>query len=232
MDGGVIRAMQGIGTNASSGKYAGFTINMTNGLIDGTKNGTGMYLPAMGVTNIYGGEVTGAQGIRICAGELNMTGGTLTGTALSDGSDLVAGGSGGTNGALVAGKASNGYVGNIDISISGDAVIRNTASGSDVRPTIVVSDKNMASIASQEIKNKDGDTISNYSYNDTSISVSVDGAEIEGDVVKISNLTQSTPTSDGGDTTLQLHNASVSGSVINRLTENFHIIIGFYQYNL
>ena len=37
-----------------------------------------MYLPAMGVTNIYGGEVTGAQGIRICAGELNMTGGTLT----------------------------------------------------------------------------------------------------------------------------------------------------------
>lgn len=219
MDGGVIRAMQGIGTNASSGKYAGFTINMTNGLIDGTKNGTGMYLPAMGVTNIYGGEVTGAQGIRICAGELNMTGGTLTGTALSDGSDLVAGGSGGTNGALVAGKASNGYVGNIDISISGDAVIRNTASGSDVRPTIVVSDKNMASIASQEIKNKDGDTISNYSYNDTSISVSVDGAEIEGDVVKISNLTQSTPTSDGGDTTLQLHNASVSGSVINQTSE-------------
>lgn len=215
MDGGVIRAMQGIGTNASSGKYAGFTINMTNGLIDGTKNGTGMYLPAMGVTNIYGGEVTGAQGIRICAGELNMTGGTLTGTALSDNSDLVAGGSGGTNGALVAGKASNGYVGDIDINISGDAVIRNTASGSGVQPTIVVSDKNMASTASQEIKDKDGDTISNYSYNDTSISVSVDGAAIKGDVVKISNLTP-TKTPDGGDTTLQLHNASVSGSVINQ----------------
>ena len=219
MDGGVIRAMQGIGTNASSGKYAGFTINMTNGLIDGTEKGTGMYLPAMGVTNISGGEVTGAQGIRICAGELNMTGGTLTGTALSDGSDLVAGGSGGTNGALVAGKASNGYVGNIDISISGDAVIRNTASGSGVQPTIVVSDKNMASTASQEIKDKNGDKISDYSYSGTSISVSVDGAEIEGDVVKISNLTQSTPTSDGGDTTLQLHNASVSGSVINQTSE-------------
>lgn len=216
MDGGVIRAIQGIGTNASSGKYAGFTINMTNGLIDGTENGTGMYLPAMGVTNISGGEVTGAQGIRICAGELNMTSGTLTGTALSDDSDLVAGGSGGTNGALVAGKASNGYVGNIDISISGDAVIRNTASGSGVQPTIVVSDKNMASTASQEIKDKNGDTISNYSYSGTSISVSVDGAAIEGDVVKISNLTQSTQTSDGGDTTLQLHNASVSGSVINQ----------------
>lgn len=215
MDGGVIRAMQGIGTNASSGKYAGFTINMTDGLIDGTKNGTGMYLPAMGVTNIYGGEVTGAQGIRICAGELNMTGGTLTGTALSDNSDLVAGGSGGTNGALVVGKASNGYVGDIDINISGDAVIRNTASGSGVQPTIVVSDKNMASTASQEIKDKNGDTISNYSYSGTSISVSVDGAAIKGDVVKISNLTP-TKTPDGGDTTLQLHNASVSGSVINQ----------------
>ncbi len=218
MDGGVIRAMQGIGTNASSGKYAGFTINMTDGLIDGTENGTGMYLPAMGVTNIYGGEVTGAQGIRICAGELNMTGGTLTGTALSDNSDLVAGGSGGTNGALVAGKASNGYVGNIDISISGDAVIRNTASGSGVQPTIVVSDKNMASTASQEIKDKNGDKISDYSYSGTSISVSVDGAAIEGDVVKISNLTPTT-TPDGGDTTLQLHNASVSGSVINQTSE-------------
>ena len=215
MDGGVIRAMQGIGTNASSGKYAGFTINMTNGLIDGTEKGTGMYLPAMGVTNISGGEVTGAQGIRICAGELNMTSGTLTGTALSDNSDLVAGGSGGTNGALVAGKASNGYVGNIDISISGDAVIRNTASGSGVQPTIVVSDKNMASTASQEIKDKNGDTISNYSYSGTSISVSVDGAEIDGDVVKISNLTQNT-TLDGGSTTLQLNNAAVSGDVINQ----------------
>lgn len=216
MDGGVIRAIQGIGTNASSGKYAGFTINMTNGLIDGTENGTGMYLPAMGVTNISGGEVTGAQGIRICAGELNMTSGTLTGTALSDNSDLVAGGSGGTNGALVAGKASNGYVGNIDISISGDAVIRNTASGSGVQPTIVVSDKNMASTASQEIKDKNGDTISNYSYSGTSISVSVDGAEIDGDVVKISNLTQNTTTFDGGSTTLQLNNAAVSGDVINQ----------------
>ena len=218
MDGGVIRAIQGIATNASSGKYAGFTINMTNGLIDGTENGTGMYLPAMGVTNISGGEVTGAQGIRICAGELNMTSGTLTGTALSDGEDLVAGGSGGTNGALVVGKASNGYVGDIDINISGDAVIQNTAAGgeNDVQPTIVVSDKNMASTVSQEIKNKDGTTISNYSYSGTSISVSVDGAEIDGDVVKISNLTQSTTTFDGGSTTLQLNNAAVSGDVINQ----------------
>lgn len=218
MDGGVIRAIQGIATNASSGKYAGFTINMTNGLIDGTENGTGMYLPAMGVTNISGGEVTGAQGIRICAGELNMTSGTLTGTALSDNSDLVAGGSGGTNGALVVGKASNGYVGDIDINISGDAVIQNTAAGgeNDVQPTIVVSDKNMAGTASQDIKNKDGTSVGSFTYGSTSISVSVDGAEIDGDVVKISNLTQSTTTFDGGSTTLQLNNAAVSGDVINQ----------------
>ena len=218
MDGGVIRAIQGIGTNASSGKYAGFTINMTNGLIDGTENGTGMYLPAMGVTNISGGEVTGAQGIRICAGELNMTSGTLTGTALSDNSDLVAGGSGGTNGALVVGKASDGYVGDIDINISGDAVIQNTAAGgeNDVQPTIVVSDKNMAGTASQNIKDRDGAPVGSFTYGSTSISVSVDGAEIDGDVVKISNLTQDTTTSDGGSTTLQLNNAAVSGDVINQ----------------
>lgn len=78
---------------------------MTGGTVDGTENGTGMYLPAIGITNISGGTVTGAQGIRICAGELNITGGTIQGTALSDDSDLIAGGSGGTNGAIVVGKA-------------------------------------------------------------------------------------------------------------------------------
>ena len=220
ISGGTITASQAIGTNASSGKYAGFTINMTDGLVDGTESGTGMYLPAIGVTNISGGKVTGAQGIRICAGELNMTGGTLTGTALSDDSDLVAGGSGGTNGALVVGKASNGYVGDIDINISEGAVIENTATAIDdtsVQPTIVVSDKNMAADTVQTILDKDGNKIENatFTYKSTSISVSVDGAEIDGDVVKISNLTQNT-TFDGGNTTLQLNNAAVSGDVINR----------------
>lgn len=195
--------------NISGGEILGTPAESYQG---GYKDG---YVGASYGVALYGPGYT-TSGVDNDAVILNMDGGTLTGTALSDGSDLVAGGSGGTNGALVAGKASNGYVGNIDISISGDAVIRNTASGSDVRPTIVVSDKNMASTASQEIKDKNGHTISNYNYSGTSISVSVDGAEIEGDVVKISNLTQSTPTSDGGDTTLQLHNASVSGSVINQ----------------
>ena len=109
ISGGRIEAVQGIATNASSGANAGFTFNMTAGTVDGTENGTGMYLPAIGITNISGGTVTGAQGIRICAGELNITGGTIQGTALADGSDLVAGGSGGTNGALVIGKAGNGF---------------------------------------------------------------------------------------------------------------------------
>lgn len=105
ISGGTITAGQAIGTNASGGKYAGYTLTMTGGTVDGTDKGTGMYLPAIGVNNISGGTVTGAQGIRICAGDLNITGGTIEGTMLSDNSDLVAGGSGGTNGAIVVGKS-------------------------------------------------------------------------------------------------------------------------------
>ena len=119
ISGGTIKASQGIGTNASSGQYAGNTINITGGTINGVGNGgTGMYLPAIGVTNISGGTITGDQAIRICAGDLNITGGTIEGTALSDGADLIAGGSGGTTGAIVVGKANSGYVGNIDVNIS------------------------------------------------------------------------------------------------------------------
>lgn len=45
--GGTITAGQAIGTNASSGRYAGYTINMSGGTVDGG-TGTGMYLPAIG----------------------------------------------------------------------------------------------------------------------------------------------------------------------------------------
>lgn len=208
INGGKITAGQGIGTNASNGKYAGFTINMTGGTVDGTKNGTGMYLPAIGITNISGGTVTGAQGIRICAGELNITGGTIQGTALSDNSDLIAGGSGGTNGAIVVGKASGGYVGNIDVDISGGARVINTAEnpdGDNVAPAIVVSDKNMSN--------------SSMGYDKLKINVNVE-SDINGDVVQVSNLTDSTTTSDGGNTNLNLNNSTVNGNVINRSGSN------------
>ena len=212
INGGTITAGQGIGTNASSGKYAGFTINMTDGIVDGTAKGTGMYLPAIGVTNISGGTVTGAQGIRICAGELNITGGTIEGTALAEGNDLVAGGSGGTNGAIVVGKASGGYVGDIDVTISGGARVINTAEKNDkdddVAPAIVVSDKNM--------------TDNSMGYDDLAINVNINAA-VEGDVVKISNLTQGTTTHDGGNTNLNLDGSTVTGNVINRSGSNMSV---------
>lgn len=227
ISGGRIEAVQGIATNASSGAYAGFTFNMTDGTVDGTANGTGMYLPAIGVTNISGGTVTGAQGIRICAGELNITGGTIQGTALADDSDLVAGGSGGTNGALVIGKAGNGYVGNIDVNISGSASIINNAkkvNTTDVAPAIVVSDKNMALNSDQPIKDANHQIVGDatFNYSKSAINVTIN-APVSGDVVKISNLTQDTTTSDGGNTNLNLDGSTVTGNVINRSGSNMSV---------
>ena len=197
---------QGIATNASSGAYAGFTINMVGGTIDAGENGCGMYLPAIGVTNISDGAITGNQGIRIAAGDLNITGGTITGNAsMSDNTDLISGGSGGTEGAIVVGKASGGYVGNVNVHISGDAVVTNTAKGEGTKPAIVVSDKNMSNDSME--------------YDDLAITVTVDGtegAEINGDVVKVSNLTTGANTQDGGNTSLTISNTTVEGDVTNQ----------------
>lgn len=212
ISGGTINASQGIGTNASSGKYAGNTINITGGTINGVGNGgTGMYLPAIGVTNISGGTITGDQAIRICAGDLNITGGTIEGTALSDGADLIAGGSGGTTGAIVVGKASGGYVGNIDVDISGGARVINTAekpNKDNEAPAIVVSDKNM--------------TDSSMGYDKLAINVNINAA-VEGDVVKVSNLTSDKASFDGGNTNLNLNNSTVNGNVINRSGSNMSV---------
>ena len=219
--GGKIYAAQGICGNASSGKRAGFTVNMTGGdIICG--NETGMYLPSIGVTNMSGGTITAAQGIRICSGELNVTGGTIICTDVSDNSDLVAGGSGGTIGAVVVGKASNGYVGDIKVNIGGSAVIKNTATGTvnDIYPTIVVSDKNMAQTTAQSYKDPaTGNNIAaTFAYSETSTVVNV-SAQVIGDVVKISNLDENTITQDGGNTSLCLNRANVTGNVLNQSKE-------------
>ena len=201
--GGTITAGQAIGTNASNGRYAGYTINMYDGTVDGG-SGTGMYLPAIGVTNISGGTVKGAQAIRIAAGELNITDGTIIGTSfMSENTDLISGGSGGTEGAIVVGKASSGYVGDVKVNISGTAKVVNTAEGTDAdtRPAIVVSDKNMSN--------------ETMGYDDLSITVNVDGATITGDVVKVSNLSGDN-TKDGGNTSLMIQNTTVEGDVTNQ----------------
>lgn len=204
------------------------TINITGGTINGVGSGnTGMYLPAIGVTNISGGTITGDQAIRICAGDLNITGGTIQGTALSNDSDLIAGGSGGTTGAIVVGKASGGYVGDIDVNISGNAQIENTAKKNhetDVAPAIVVSDKNMALTTEQPIKDASGNNIvgETFKYSESAINVTIN-APVSGDVVKISNLTQDTTTSDGGNTNLNLDGSTVTGNVINRSGSNMSV---------
>lgn len=202
ISGGKISGGQALGTNASSGKYAGFTLNISDDAEIISSNDCAAYLPGYGITNISGGKLSGPQGIRIAAGELNITGGTIEGTSLTDGNDLQSGGSGGTLGAIVVGKASGGYLGNIDVNISNGAVIQNTATNGtdDTRPAaIVVSDKNMA----------------NSEYKNSSINVTTEDIEITGDIIKISNLT-STPTSDGGETVLDINNTIVTGSVINQ----------------
>ena len=202
ISGGKISGGQALGTNASSGKYAGFTLNISDDAEIVSSNDCAAYLPGYGITNISGGKLSGPQGIRIAAGELNITGGTIEGTSLTDGNDLQSGGSGGTLGAIVVGKASGGYLGNIDVNISNGAVIQNTATNGtdDARPAaIVVSDKNMA----------------NAEYQNSSINVTTEGIEITGDIIKISNLT-STTTSDGGKTVLDINDTTVTGFVINQ----------------
>lgn len=206
MSGGKVEAAQAICTNASNGASAGSTINISGTAqvigtgSDGT-GGTGMYLPAMSIVNISGGTISGGQGIRICAGELNITGGEVIGTEVSNSEDLIAGGSGGTSGAIVVGKAGAHYVGDIVVNIGKNATVKNTAEGEEPKAAIVVSDKNM------------GDAT--MDYDDLSISVNVDGATINGDVVKASNLTPG-DTQDGGNTTLMIENAIVTGNVSNQ----------------
>src|SRR5699024_8995200 len=110
----------------------------------------------------------------------------------------VAGGSGGTAGAIVIGKASNGYIGDVAVNISESATVTNTAQGDGVKPAIVVSDKNMALDSDQTINKPDGTpaTGENFNYSKTSITVNVNGAAVSGDVVKVSNRTENSTTQD------------------------------------
>ena len=193
---------QAITTNASNGIYAGFTLNISGDAeISGGSNtdNCGIYLPAVGVTNISGGTISGDQGIRICAGELNITGGTIKGTGPSNNADLIAGGSGGTLGAIVVGKASSGYVGDVVVNIDEGAIVENTAEGEGA--AIVVSDKHMDNAS--------------MGYDELSIIVNVNGARIDGNVVKVSNVSPGN-TADGGNTTLTIQDATVTGNVTNQ----------------
>ena len=138
---------QGVCTNASGGKYAGFTINITGGKINAE---CGMYLPGRGVTNISGNAVINGylQGIRIAAGELNISGGVIKSAGEANHEDsFIAGGSGGTNGVIAVGKAGDGYPGDIKINITGGKLV-NSVDGD----AIVVSDANLGKDAYKDLK--------------------------------------------------------------------------------
>ena len=209
INGGTVTAVQGICTNASGGKYAGFTLNMTAGTVNGTDNGTAMYLPGIGKTTISGGTVTGAQGIRIASGELNITGGEIISTAGGDLDDIIAGGSGGTNGALVIGKASAGYVGDLIVNVSGTASIKNTST--EENPTaIFVTDK----------------TMKDQSYKDTVIIVNIEDSVIDGDVIRASDLTNTSQDEKCDTTTLTISDVTVNGIVVNQSQNGSMSVIG------
>lgn len=205
---------QALTTNASNGIYAGFTLNISgSAAISGGINddNCAIYLPAVGETNIRGGTIRGDQGIRIAAGELHITGGTIEGTKKSNQEDLIAGGSGGTMGAIVVGKAGSGYVGDVLVNVDEGATVKNTAKDEGDKAAIVVSDKFM------------NDT--SNGYNNLSITVNVNGATVEGNVVKVSNLRPG-GSSDGGNTSLVLNNANITGNIINQTTAGDLSIVG------
>ena len=196
INGGRVESDEGIaiGTNASNGDYAGYTLNMTDGEVEGGI--TAMYLPAIGVNNIYGGTITGEQAIRIASGVLNITGGTL----ISDGNsveDIIAAKPGGASGALVIGKAGTGYVGDLIVNVSGEARLVNSTKGEN-QTALYVTDK----------------TMDNSSYDDVVIEVNIDGIEIDGDVLRTSGDSETNAKSD--TTTLTIDNAAVTGDVINQ----------------
>ena len=209
ISGGYIEADQALATNASSGKYAGFTLNVTDGTINGTDEGTAMYLPGIGNTTISGGTITGAQGIRIASGELNITRGEIISTAGGDIDDIIAGGSGGTNGALVIGKAGTGYVGDLIVNVSGTASIKNTST--EENPTaIFVTDK----------------TMKDQSYKDTVIIVNIEDSVIDGDVIRASDLTNTSQDEKCDTTTLTISDVTVNGIVVNQSQNGSMSVIG------
>lgn len=201
MSGGEIYAVgQGIATNSSNGAYAGFTITLS-GKAKVSGDECGMYLPGPGFTKISGDvEVYGKlQGIRIAAGELNIEGGLIhNSNEREEDTDLISGGSGGTAGAIVAGKASTAYAGNLIVNVTGGTIENEI--GDDA---IVVSDKNMAAEA----------------YEGTRIEVNVSGGDVIGDIYTVSNL-GNTSTDDGGDVSVKLNDITIDGDIENRSKSN------------
>ena len=184
------------GTCANGGTYAGHTINIEGGTY--TSN-TGCYFPSYGKYNISGGIFNSSMyGIRICAGELTISGsasikvnadGTATSLVPEDNdTDKPTG----TMGPLTIGKqTSTGYPGDIVVNIKGGTLTNNTDGGN----AITVYDYNLAS----------------ETYNDQTISVTVSGGTVTGDVEYVHT---DDIESDSKDVSYEMTGGTVDGNIV------------------
>ena len=230
VDNSAITADVCIGTNASNGAHAGFTITINSGTFDGVY---GIYAPGHGIYNINGGHLIGEiAGIQIAAGILNIRDGAVIeteGTNADGYNSLVAtsGSSAGSGpgdicGAVVIGKASGGYWGNIEVNVEGGRLV--APEGGDA---LVVCDNatGLDTLAdySTSVETTGGEidgnvvltTASNEQYNnptqkkENKVAFDLDGANVDGNIVKSDGFTGSTAVTSG----------SVSGNVSDDVTK-------------
>lgn len=219
-----------ISSNASSGDYAGFTIDVNGGVYTGK---FGIYAPGYGIYNVDGAHITATvAGIQIAAGVLNINDDTVIETkGVNDGiyNSLAPGGSGtgDIRGAIVVGKHGGGYVGDIDVNINGGTLI--APEGGDA---IVVLDNStgIESLASYHtsVDATGGDIVGNVVFTTATsensnenkkpemIDFNLDGASVDGDITRSDDFQGDAVITSGtvtGDVTGDVVAPSSTGSV-------------------
>ncbi len=192
----LVSAEVGVGTNASSGKYSGFTITINGG---DYITSTGVFASGYGIYNINGGNIVAEYaGVQVASGIVTIGENAMiltTGDNTDGYNSLAPGGSGVGDiaGALVVGKHSDGYIGNIEVNINGGVLA--STEGTDA---VVVVDKSMGEEALEN----------------NTISVKANGGQILGDVTFTS--TNDTDEADKGESSkvsFELKGASVVGNM-------------------
>ena len=124
-------AISGNGSNTSTVNHGGTEITINDGeIIGGTKaEGAGIYHPQSGMLYIYGGKISGYDGIQMKAGTLAMEGGSIeaTGEAVEQPYTKKGDGTHATGSALSLlsqGAAGSSYKGDIEATISGNSELK------------------------------------------------------------------------------------------------------------
>ncbi len=124
-------AISGNGSNTSTVNHGGTEITINDGeIIGGTKaEGAGIYHPQSGMLYIYGGKISGYDGIQMKAGTLVMEGGSIeaTGDAVEQPYTKEGDGTHATESALSLlsqGAADSSYKGDIEATISGNSELK------------------------------------------------------------------------------------------------------------